>query len=136
MSFESDFWAYLNGQAAVTSVFSSTSPDLIRLYPQVLPQDPTYPAARYQVIGAQRQAMVDGTTNDMVRASVIVDSFGLNPEDAASGAAAFKSALLDYRGQWNGRQISRVLLENEIDLSDVEPGLFRKSQTFVIWHDE
>ena|SRR5690348_2121793 len=136
MSLKDDLWAYLNGTPGVTAVFSNSSPDQIRVYPQVLPQRPSYPSATYQLVGRQRQPMVDGTTNDMARASVQVDVYADTSEAVDTGSAALIAALQDFRGQWGGRQISRVLLENEIDLTDVEPGLFRNSMTFSIWHDE
>lgn len=136
MSLKDDLWAYLNGTPGVTAVFSAASPDQVRIYPQVLPQRPTYPAATYQVIGRQRQPMMGNATNDMARATVQVDVYADTSEAVDTGTAALIVALQDFRGQWNGRQISRVLLENEIDLTDVEPGLFRNSMTFTIWHDE
>lgn len=136
MSLKDDLWAYLNATSGVTSVFSNTSPDLVRIYPQVLPQRPTYPAATYQIVGEGRQALVGATTNGLVRASLNIDSYSDTPEGADAGAAALIAALKDFRGEWSGRHINRVLLENKIDLSDVEPGLFRISMTFAIWHDE
>lgn len=136
MSLKDDLWAYLNSTSGVTSVFSNASPDLVRIYPQVLPQDPTYPAATYQLIGRQRQPMVGGTTNDVIRSSIQMDVYADTSEGVDTGTAAIVGALKDFQGQWSGRQISRVLLENEIDLTDVEPGLFRNSMTFTIWHDE
>jgi hypothetical protein len=130
-----DLYDYLNSVSGVTSVFSASSPDQIRIYPQVLPQDPTYPAATYQIIGRARQSMFSGT-NDLVRSSVNVDVYGTTSEDVETGTDAIKAALLDFRGAMGGTQVNRVSLDNEIDLTDVEPGLFRNSMSFSIWHDE
>ena len=136
MSLKDDLWAYLNGTPGVTSVFSNTSPDQIRIYPQVLPQDPTHPAASYQIVGRQRQPMMGNQTNDLVRSSVNFDVYGLTSESVESGSAALSAALQDFRGLIVATQVERLLLENEIDLTDVEPGLFRNSMSFTIWHEE
>lgn len=136
MSLKDDLWAYLNGTPGVTAVFSNTSPDQVRIYPQILPQRPTYPAATYQLVGQSDQLMMNATTNDMVQTSLNVDVYSDNSEDAETGAAAIIAALRDYRGEWSGRHVNRVRLDNKFDLSDVEPGLYRVSMTFTIWHDE
>ena len=136
MSLKDDLWAHLNATPGVTTVFSATSPDLVRIYPQVLPQRPTYPAATYQIVGENRQPLVGATTGNVVRSSLNADSYSDTSEGADTGAAALIAALQDFRGEWSGRHISRVLLENKFDLSDVEPGLFRVSMTFAVWHDE
>lgn len=130
-----DLYAYLNSVSGVTSVFSSSSPDQARIYPQILPQRPNYPAATYQIVGRTRQSTFSGT-NGMVRSSVNVDVYAQNDEDVKTGSDAIRAALLDFRGAMGGTQVNRVSLDNEIDLTDVEPGLFRNSMSFSIWHDE
>ena len=127
---------YLNSVSGVTSVFSNTSPDRVRVYPQVLPQDPTYPAATYQIVGRQRQPLMGNDTGNLVRTSVNVDVYAKNSEDVETGTNALKAALMDFQGAMGGTRVNRLLLENEIDLTDVEPGLFRNSMSFIIWHDE
>jgi hypothetical protein len=136
VSLKDDLWAYLNGTPGVTSVFSNASPDQIRVYPQVLPQDPTYPAATYQLVGRQRQPLMGNDTGNVVRSSVNVDVYGQTSESVETGSAAIRAALIDFRGLMVATQVERLLLENEIDLTDVEPGLFRNSMSFTIWHEE
>ena len=137
MSIKNDLWDYLNGTAAMAAIFAdSSSPTLIRLYPQVLPQDPTYPAASYQLVGRQRQALMGNDTGNLVRSSYNVDVYGQTSESVESGSAALRTALIDFRGLMGATQVERLLLENEIDLTDVEPGLFRNSMSFTIWHEE
>lgn len=130
-----DLYDYLNSVSGVATVFASGSPTQVRIYPQVLPQRPSYPAATYQVVGRTRQSMFSGT-NDMARASVNIDVYGQNSEDVETGSDAIRAALLDFRGAMGGTQVNRISLDNEIDLTDVEPGLFRNSMSFSIWHDE
>lgn len=136
MSLKDDLWAHLNGTPGVTTVFSSSSPDQVRIYPQVLPQSPSFPAATYQQVGRQRQPMMGNQTNDLVRSSVNFDVYAKTSEEVETGSAALRAALQDFRGLMGATQVERLLLDNEIDLTDVEPGLFRNSMSFSIWHEE
>lgn len=131
-----DLYDYLNGTPGVTAVFADAgSPTLVRIYPQILPQRPTYPAATYQLVGRQRQGLLNATTGSLKRSSVSVDVYAKTSEDVKTGSDAISAALLDFRGQMGSTHVNRVALDNEIDLTDVEPGLFRNSMSFTIWHD-
>jgi len=137
MSLKDDFYSYLSGLPAINAVFAdSGSPTVTRGYPQVLPQRPSYPAFTYQVVGRARYPLMNATTDDVMRSSVNVDVYAKTSVDVETGSAAIRAALKDFRGAMGATQVERLLLENEIDLTDVEPGLFRNSMSFTIWHEE
>jgi F420-dependent methylenetetrahydromethanopterin dehydrogenase len=124
--------ALLLAATGVTSVVGN------RIDPLVIPQadpgkKPQMPRLVYQVITRERSKDRCGTV-DLVRTSMQIDAYGKTYAQAKAAAAACVAALLDYRGTVSGVTIKDVALSAEIDLMDPEPGLFRVSNTFEIWH--
>ncbi len=108
------------------------------VYPSILPEAPAYPAVTYQQVGVTRQKNYCGT-HPHVRTSFQLDAWGLTPTEAENCATQVRLALIDQRGQWGGSPgvwVDDVRIENEFDLHDLEPGLYRVSMDVTIWHLE
>jgi hypothetical protein len=56
--------------------------------------------------------------------------------EASELADAVRAALLGYRGLMGGVQVRDVSLDSETTLDDIEPGLYRVAQFWLIWHEE
>ena len=115
-----------------------------RVYPLVIPERnhadaSTYPCLVYTVEGKGRQVRFEGT-DSLVRADVRIDSYARTYGDAQRTAAAVRATLVDYSGYMTTAdgtiKVKRIFIENEADLVDIEPGLFRVWQQFTIWYDE
>jgi Protein of unknown function (DUF3168). len=110
-----------------------------RVFPQIIPQEDfdglsKKPCIVYQRTGVGRQQTLCGTSPTM--SSVFsIDCYAQTYAGAEALANAVRTALVDYRGSVAGVRISTAILDNEIDLLDIEPGLHRVSMTFTIWHD-
>jgi hypothetical protein len=66
-----------------------------------------------------------------------IDSYGSSPEQARQVADAVRLVLSDYSGTIQGAlRIKAATLQNEFDLDDPEPGLYRRSQSWGIWFVE
>jgi hypothetical protein len=119
-------------------VAEASSPIRYRIYRMVIPQhaegDLTkFPCIVYSKVGAGR-TLNFGSTNDVVRGSFQIDSYAVSYEGAIALAEAVRVRLTDFVGTLSSEQIKATELENDFVLDDPEPGLFRLSQSWVIWY--
>lgn len=67
-----------------------------RLYPELLPENPTLPAATYYVAGGNAEPTFD--TSGLQQIRIHVDAHALTYKDAVAVRQAFKKLLNGYRG--------------------------------------
>lgn len=128
---------HLGADAAVAAIVGT------RIHPQVIPQRipagvPRVPAVVYSVSGVQRGVAYCGTDR-LVRAAVAIDAYAQGYDAARALAAAVRTALVDFSGTMGTSTtvpVRTANIETEIDLMDIEPGLYRVSQQWAIWHEE
>lgn len=138
---ESALYAVLAGNAGVRSlVANATSPTTYRIYPLVIPQHVQGEAAQqpsivYAKDGVDRQVLYSGT-GSVVSVSFQIDCYALTHLAAITLAAAVRAALVDYAGVVAGVTIKASMIENEFSTIDAEPGLFRVTQFWTVWHVE
>ena len=111
-----------------------------RVYYLVIPQTTSQairiPCTVYNRRGVQRQVTYCGTSG-LVRTDATLDSYAVTLAGAYDVAEAVKAALIDFSGLLGGGvQVQAASLEAETDLEDIEPGLYRVSQSWTIWHSE
>lgn len=135
------FYGFMSAQGAITALTST------RIFPVVIPQkvysDATkQPCLVYSFDAKNRQKRFSGT-DSLVASSVQIDCYATTYRQAQLLASAVRSVLLDYAGTWIGNtspqvshKVQKCFLENEVDLDDPEPGLYRVSQSWAIWYDE
>ena len=131
-------FAYLAADAGVLAYVDNGN--VVRIFRQVIPQKipegvPRVPCLVYERSGVERQVTYCGTSG-LVRSTFSIDSYAVKSSIAHELAAAVRDALLDYRGVMGGIAVSFCSLENEFDLQDIEPGLYRVVQSWSIWHEE
>lgn len=105
--------------------------------PQKIPRgDQRMPCVVFNRNSVERSVRYCGT-DGLVRAGVSLDCYALRYIEARAVANAVRQSIIDYRGTLGGLlQVQAVSLVNEIDLVDIEPGLFRVSQSWDFWHIE
>lgn len=128
---EQGFFAYLSGIAGVQAIVKAGT--LTRLYPLVIPQNGHTPCGVYQLSSVQR-GRTYCATDTLVYSTMQLDSYGRTYADAVALAAAFRVALLDYRGMMGAVRVRDTSLLNESDFEEPEPGLYRRYQSWGIWH--
>ncbi len=111
-----------------------------RVYPDVLPlhATPVYPAITYIRSGTQRSKTFCGT-DGMIRSTFQIDVWAVTYAEADSTAIQVKIALIDFVGMMGGSpgtDVRDLALDSESDFFDPEPGLYRVSMTYGIWHQE
>lgn len=129
MSLEKSLRDYLLADVAVGAIVSG------RMYPLVIPQGGAMPCLVYSKDGRQVQQLYCGE-DGLRRTMIQIDCYAVVYDDAVGLANAVSAALRDFSGSMGVTRVPRVFLENEIDLSDIEPGLYRQSQTWAVWHRE
>lgn len=118
---------------AVTGVTSLVS---TRCYPLVLPQNPTYPAVRYQQIdGLSNSAM--GSDTGVVEATVQVDSYAETYTGARALGEAVFAALNRFRGTVASVEILDVFrASGPNDIYEEDTKVRRVQLDFTVWHRE
>lgn len=107
-----------------------------RVFPLVIPQQGAaqrMPCVVYQLVSRDR-AMRFCATDEMVQAQYQIDAYARSYLDCKTVAVQVIAALLDFRGAMGDQSVHQVSLDSEIDVMDPEPGLYRVSMTFSIWH--
>jgi hypothetical protein len=107
MSIESGLVTYLMAQGRVTTLIST------RLYPVVIPQDASLPAAAYQLISGDWERQHDKRTGGakLRRARIQITVTGVDYDDAKEAAAAIEEVCDSFRGQWGTEYVQECRVE-------------------------
>ena len=105
-----------------------------RVYPQLLPQNPTFPAITYSRIASRREYAHGGTTaiNDIL---FQVSCWGATYTAAKALSAQVQAALAGFTGLLGGpagEYVGKSLVVDEADLYDPETGIFHVPVSFSI----
>lgn len=114
-----------------------------RIHPLVIPQriaasTQRVPAVVYSTSGVERGVSYCGT-DALVRSTIAIDCYAAGYDAARALATAVRTALVDFSGPMGSATVVPVRtcnIETEFDLMDIEPGLYRVSQQWTIWHEE
>lgn len=112
----------------------------LRVFPLIIPQHLHGEATKlsclvYQRLGVERQSTFCGT-DGVVRTILQVDSYALKYIDANALARLVRLRLTDFGGTIGDTIVKNAKLDSELELFDDDPGLYRVSQTYSIWHVE
>ena len=134
-------YATLAADAAVSALVGT------RIYPLMIPQQvytesTKQPCLVYTLDGRARQVRFAGT-DTLVQGSLTVDCYARTYAAAQALADAVRALLEDYSGTMTGtgspistNVVKKIFIDNELELMDIEPGLYRVSQSYTIWYDE
>lgn len=91
-----------------------------RVYPQVLPQNPTLPALTYQVVGNPRRPVNLASPNTLATARVQITAHSKRLGECEPLAEAVRQALQGFTGRLGGLNFVVVssILDDETDLGD------------------
>lgn len=112
-----------------------------RIYPLRIPQGPTYPAVRYQVIGAPRTHLMGADLGE-VHARVQIDCYAQTYDGAHTLATQVRGALSRWEGTAGGVTVIHVFLDDERDIDeptieqDGEKGVYRVMFDFIVHYEE
>lgn len=111
-----------------------------RIFAMVIPQKDIknrakMPCAVYSIIGEERSRTYCGTIK-LLTATVAIDSYSKDIKEARGLSALVKKAMIDFKGMMGDIEVRDVSLVSSIGLVDMEPGVYRVSDTFNVWYVE
>jgi hypothetical protein len=121
--------AFLLAQPSIAALVGT------RIYPQVLPQKPAYPAITYAQVSGIRVRGLDGPTG-RARPRIAVNSWGASHREMDAVASAVRAALDGYAGPMGDLVVDSAVLDNEIEFFEEDAGVHRKLQDYIISHEE
>lgn len=136
MSVETFVFERLKAVAGVTSLVGTG--DAARIYPNVLPQAPTYPAVSFFLVDSVRWHAMGADTGD-VESRVQVDAWDEQPTGAIALGAAVRAGLSRFNGTVASVVVQDIYIENELGLPEpgvATGGVFRQMQDFRVVHKE
>jgi hypothetical protein len=125
--------AYLMSKTAVNNLVSG------RIYPVVLPQNPTLPAIVYSLVNANRpESMIGGT--GLVQARVQVDCWALTQDAAASLSNEVRKVLQGFSGNFGSGStlvvVQAVHVVGEYEMHEPDVNNYRVIIDYHIWYEE
>lgn len=97
-----------------------------RIYRDVLPSKPTYPAISFQLISTVAQQDHDGQTKNF-RNIYQIDCWGVTSDIVSAIRDAVFNATDNQKGTFAGVNVLGLFFSDDRDLHDSEPDLFRRS---------
>lgn len=128
----SDLVTFLGNASAVSSIVSS------RIYPQLLPQKPTYPAITYNQVSAIRVEDLSGPAGK-ARKRISINCWAITEKAAHQLADAVRHTINGFNGHWADTNVGSVRLDNEFDFFEQEGGtigVYRVVQDYIVAHLE
>lgn len=113
-----------------------------RVYPQILPQNPTYPAISYSVISSAVAHTVEGLAGyarTVFQVSVwakTTNADGSGYEQAREIAEELRVSLSGFRGYFGDVQVHSCFLTGRRDLYSNDAIVFGTSLDFAVSHEE
>lgn len=120
---------HLKQTVAVSTLVSS------RIYPDLLPQEPTYPCVSYQRISTYRYPVYHGPSG-AAAPRFQIDSWAATYAGAKTLAAAVRVAMDAYHGSMSPMTVGVCEIVNETDVYDEEARVYRVIQDYRILHNE
>ena len=123
-----------DGPVAALVVDLSLDPaDQRRIYPDILPQKPTYPALTYEIISdIPYRALAGDSGREVVRARIHCWAKTAAGRDDLSRKV--RTALADFSGLMGTTAVSSVKFESWNNLYDDAPEVYRRVTDFMITH--
>jgi hypothetical protein len=122
------YW-HLTQTVGVSSLVST------RIYPALMPQNPTFPCLTYQRISTHRYRIYHGA-GQAAAPRFQIDSWAVSYAGAKALAAAVRVALDGYHGSMSPVTVGACEIVNETDVYDEEARVYRVIQDYRILHNE
>jgi hypothetical protein len=128
MPFEEGLFYYLDNYEDLAEEVDN------RIWPTLLPQDPTLPAIVYTRISTPRLYKFEDTFLPQGRFQF--DCYAEEFQEAKNVAADIKAALDLYSGSMGDYTVETCIIEDEMDIYEPETGRWRSMVEVVIWYLE
>lgn len=126
---EDALYSHLSGHAGLTALVSA------RIYPMVLPQNPSYPAVTYKKISGPRETSKAGPSGT-VRARMQIDCWAESYAAAKQVAKQVRLAMATFSGLIADVTINKTTQQNDLDVYEPEDSVYHDSLDFIVRHKE
>jgi len=106
-----------------------------RIYPMILPQNPTYPAVTYQRTDGVRESGMT-TEHGMAHPGIQIDSWDKTYAGAKAVATQVRGALQRWSSEAADPIVLDCFLESDGDNYEPDTGAYHVQQSWTIWHRE
>jgi len=106
-----------------------------RVYPIILPQNPTMPAITYQRISTPRVSSTTGPSG-LASPRIQVDCWAETYAAVKALSDTVRTAVDGYSGTMDTFTVYGVIVESEQDLYEPDAVYYRTSLDLIIWHKE
>lgn len=135
MILEDGIVALLANAGEVARLVGGPTVTKARVYPLVLPQNPTFPALTHQRVSGVRELTHDGP-DGVVWCRLQIDTWASSFVSATQLADAVRRVLDGFRGLAGEVTVQRAELLADRHLHEADLNLYRVSQDFGIWYEE
>lgn len=122
----------MNAGAVIFGLLANSTTAGARVYPLILPQQPTYPAVTYQQISSVPMHAM-GRDGAVTRVRVQVNSWGRTYADARTLASEVEARLSRFQGLGSGVNVLDVLRDNEIETYESDTQTRRVIQDYTLF---
>ncbi len=132
MFIEEALYSYLSGHAGLTNLVGT------RIYPLVMPQNISLPAATFSKVSGPRVHAMQKDAG-MAYPRFQVSCWGITYKSTKEVAAQVRAALQDFKGTMGGAGgvvVGGVFIQDENDLYEPGTHVYHVALDFIIWHDE
>lgn len=120
---------YILADATVAGLVGS------RMYPAILPQDPTMPAITYQYISGASVISNDGPTG-LENPTFQIDHWSSSYSQMDALFEAVRKRINGASGTFSGVEVQGIFLVRKRDLYDNDAKLHRRTADYEIWNQE
>lgn len=106
-----------------------------RMYPAILPQDPTMPAITYQIISGDSVISHDGPAG-LENPTIQIDCWAATYSGMDALFNAVRKRLNGASGAFSGVEVQGIFMVRKRDLYDDEAKLHRRTADYEVWNSE
>ena len=123
-------YSFLTNQSSITDLVST------RIYPQILPQEPVYPAITFRQDSHDYEETFEGQ-GGMTDSYYSIDAWAKTFAEAMSIGNVVRNAMQNTVGEFGGINIHRCIVSNgPISVYEDEVEGYRQTHVFLIRHNE
>lgn len=106
-----------------------------RMFPVILPQNPTLPAITYQYLSGRSVVSNDGASG-LAESTFQIDCWGATYASTDELYEAVRDRLIAYKGDAGGVDVQGIFLVRKRDLYDYDARVYRRTADWSVWHEE
>lgn len=107
-----------------------------RMYPQVLPQNVTFPAISYSMAARESVRDIPNGPAGRARPRITINAWALNYAQSEALSNAIRLRLDGFKGSMGASDIGAIRLDNVFDVFEEEAKAYRILNDYIISHLE